>query len=122
MGHKTLELSRNGKVWGVTQCIHVGPYSETHYLEINKGGFCSNHCHKYKWNRFYIINGILQVTMYKENGEDVTVLEKGMATDVPPGIFHRFKCLEDCRCLEVYWIDDLNPFDIDRKDDGGISS
>ncbi len=44
-----------------------------------------------------------------------------MATDVPPGLIHQFKCLEDCVCLEIYWIEDLNPNDIERHSNGGMS-
>ena len=53
MSHKTLCGAIQSKFWGNTQCIFVGPISETHFLNINKGGYCSNHCHKYKWNRFF---------------------------------------------------------------------
>ncbi len=119
MSHKTLCGAVQSKLWGHTQCIFVGPFSEHHYLKINKGGYCSEHYHQHKWNRFFLISGSLKVIIYKENGQDETVLQPGNFTDVPPGEYHKFEALEDCECLEIYWTDDLQPDDISRRSTGG---
>lgn len=121
MSHKTLAGAVQSKFWGQTQGIFVGPKSEVHYLEIEKGGYCSEHCHEYKWNRFFVIEGELDVIVYRLNGEDITTLRAGQFTDVSPGVYHKFDCKKDTKCLEVYWIDETNldPCDIKRKNFGG---
>lgn len=119
MSHKTLCGAVQSKFWGQTQCIFVGPISEAHYLNINEGGYCSKHCHNYKWNRFFLTKGRLKVIIYRDDGEDETILAAGQFTDVPPGVYHKFEALEDCECLEIYWIDNLDPSDIERKSFGG---
>jgi len=122
MGHKTLCGSENGKVWGTTRCVYVGPFSETHIINAKAGGYCSQHSHLYKWNRFHVISGKLKITLYKKYGEDVTILTDGMTSDVPPNIKHKFEALQDTLCLEIYWIDELNPKDIQRVTSGGITN
>ncbi|RLI45120.1 hypothetical protein DRO61_11170 [Candidatus Bathyarchaeota archaeon] len=119
MSHKTLAGAVQSKFWGHTQCIFVGPFSETHFLKISKGGFCSEHEHKNKWNRFFLISGKLKVTIYRPDGYDETILEAGQFTDVPPSNFHKFEALEDCECLEIYWVDNLEVGDINRRSVGG---
>ena len=37
-----------GKVWGKTANIFSNPNFEVHRIEVNKGGYCSKHKHKYK--------------------------------------------------------------------------
>lgn len=110
------------KFWGETQSIFVGPHSETHFLKIREGGYCSEHKHKKKWNRFFLISGRLKVIIFRENGEDVTILTHGQFTDVPPGCFHKFEAVEDSQCLEIYWIDSINTCDIERRTEGGIKN
>jgi len=122
MSHKTLAGAIQSKFWGHTQCIFCGPQSEVHYLKIKEGGFCSQHCHNQKWNRFFLISGSLRVIIYRETGEDVTVLEAGQFTDVPPGVFHKFEASTECQCLEVYWTNDLDPNDIERLTFGGMKN
>ena len=121
MSHKTLCGAVQAKFWGETQCIFSSEKSEVHYIRIKKGGFCSRHKHNHKWNRFFLISGRLRITIYKEQGEDITILEPGMYTDIPPGVFHRFEAIEDSLCNEVYWVDDIIiSEDITRSDVGGL--
>lgn len=120
MSHKTLCGAVQSKFWGHTQCIFIGPISETHYLNINEGGFCSEHCHLHKWNRFFLIKGSLKIIIYRDGGQDETILKPGNFTDVPPGDFHKFEALEDCECLEIYWVDQLETDDIKRRSVGGV--
>ena len=108
-----------GKFWGKTQGIFCGPTSEVHYLEIDKGGYSSKHKHENKFNRFFLIEGSLKIIIYRTTGEDVTILSKGQFTDVPPETWHKFECLEDSKCLEVYWVDEIDPNDIERDGVGG---
>lgn len=122
MSHSGLCGAIQSKFWGTTQCIYSGPYSEDHFLIINSGGYCSKHCHEHKWNRFFLISGRLKVIIYREDGkEDSTILEPGHFTDVPPGAYHKFEALEECYCLEVYWVDNIDIHDIERVSTGGLN-
>jgi len=119
MSHKTLCGATQGKFWGKTSCFYVSETSEVHYIDAIKGGYCSRHHHEKKWNRFVVLEGKLKVVLYKDGGEDETILTDGMFSDVPPMVDHRFEVLEDTKALEVYWVDSLDPTDIVRKDTGG---
>ena len=66
-----------------------------------------------------VLEGELKVTIYKDGGQDETILTDGMFSDVPPMVDHRFEAMEDTKALEVYWIDSLDPTDIVRVDTGG---
>lgn len=110
---------QSGKFWGKTQGIFEGPNSEVHYLQIEQGGYCSKHRHVHKYNRFFLIEGSLKIIIYRPQGEDITILSPGDYTDVPPNTWHRFECLETSKCLEIYWVEDLDPGDIEREDTGG---
>lgn len=119
MSHKTGAGAIQAKFWGETQCLFEGCYTEIHYAKSVKGGFCSEHRHHNKWNRFFVISGLLKVVMFKEKGQDETIIKSGQYTDVPPGEWHTFECLEDCQFIEVYWVDTLEAGDIERRTHGG---
>jgi mannose-6-phosphate isomerase-like protein (cupin superfamily) len=111
----------SGKLWGSTQAVYLSQNVEVNVAKINKGGYCSWHSHAKKWNRFVVISGVLEVLIDKNGKYDIIKLREGMATDVPPKLIHQFRCLEDCICLEIYWIDDLDPNDIERHSNGGMN-
>ena len=119
MGHATLQGSCQSKCWGSTRCVFQNHTSEVHIIQANKNCYCSQHIHMNKWNRFVVLQGVLKVILYKEEGNDETVLTVGQFSDVPPGVEHRFEALEDTLCLEIYWVDGLDPKDIVRKTNGG---
>lgn len=112
-----------GKVWGHTSPLYNQNNVELHLVHINKGGFCSRHMHKFKFNRFVVISGKLKVTIWKDYGlttlEDVSILNASQECTVPPGYFHKFEALEDTLALELYWVE-LTVDDIVRADHGGI--
>lgn len=112
-----------GKVWGHTSPLFNKNNTELHLVHINKGGFCSRHLHKFKFNKFVVINGKLKVTIWKDYGsttlEDVSIVNASQECTVPPGYYHKFEALEDTLALEVYWVE-LNDDDIVRADHGGI--
>lgn len=112
---------RSGKIWGRTQLVFARNDTEAHVIEINKGGFCSCHSHKFKWNRFCVLSGELIVRTYGENGfVDETSVRAGQINDVPPGIRHEFEAKEDTVAMEFYWIH-LDPDDINRfQTHGGV--
>jgi len=114
-----------GKVWGDTNKIFSKNNVEIHRIEINKGGYCSKHRHKTKYNMFYVEDGELIVTIYRydanKNIEDITTLEKGEITYVEPGLFHKFSANIDTIVYEIYWTE-LESNDIERIQVGGIKN
>lgn len=112
------------KAWGKTKQVHRGQNAEIHELEIKAGGYCSLHRHQ-KRNLFHIQSGTLQIEFYHEgiSGSEpfwIAPHGDGEQCSVGPGQWHRFRALTDCKILEVYWNDEINPEDIERADEGGI--
>lgn len=119
MSYNNLCGAKQIKVWGTTQSIFKNGTSEVHYLEINKGGNSSLHCHERKWNRFFVVEGVLMIHMLDENENQMTLkLNRGDFLDIKPGCWHSFDADTDVKCLEVYWVDDINHNDIQRKNSG----
>ncbi len=85
-------------------------------LVITKGGVCSKHKHKYKWNGFFVEKGALVIRVWKNNYDlvDETVLTDGMYTKVAPGEYHQFEALEDTVAFELYWAE-FDHEDIERE-------
>lgn len=121
MGQKTKLAAISGKYWGTNQCIFESPYTETHVARIKAGGFSSKHFHK-KNNRFYVVEGKIEVIVYNTKGEEKVTLGPTQMTDVPGGMWHRFNVLEDSIIVENYWVDELDLNDIQRADDGGLNT
>jgi mannose-6-phosphate isomerase-like protein (cupin superfamily) len=112
---------KTGKIWGTTARIHSTPFTETHLLEIRKGGFCSIHRHFRKSNLFFVLSGQIQVRIWKgeEPTPDGTELVAGQSTFVPPGVYHQFEAFEDSLVLEIYEASSISE-DIDRMTIGGM--
>lgn len=111
---------KENKIWGDTALIWTGNNTELHRIKANKGGYCSKHCHKSKWNLFYVESGELAIEVWNDNGViDKTVLHAGETTAVAPGVYHRFTAVQDTEALEVYWVH-LKSDDIVREDVGGV--
>ena len=79
-----------GKVWGKTANIFSNPNFEVHRIEVNKGGYCSKHKHKYKFNAFYVESGELDIIIYKNDYDlvDTTTLKAGDMTIAKSGEYH----------------------------------
>ncbi len=107
-----------GKVWGTTQCVFHSDSVEVHHACVAAGGYCSEHIHTTKFNRFVVLSGELEVLIFQGDIADVTVLRAGMCTDVPPGVYHMFRARQDTQLVEIYWAA-LNPADIVRRSTGG---
>lgn len=110
---------KHTKIWGTTTEIFSGPGFELHRIEVIKGGYCSKHSHKSKYNLFYVESGKLRIRIYKNELEDVTELSPGEQTTVAPIESHRFEAVEDTIAYEFYWVI-LDPNDITRLDQGGV--
>lgn len=117
-------MMMQGKVWGNTTPLFNRHNVEVHYIHIKKGGYCSRHRHKHKYNQFIVFDGKLKVNVWKDYGNgqeltDVTILTNKSECVVPPGDMHNFEALEDTVGLEIYWVD-LDTKDIERYDVGGM--
>ncbi len=116
-------MNIQGKVWGETRPLFNKNNVEVHYLDIKKGGYCSKHLHKHKYNKFIVIKGKLKVSIWKDYGtetlEDISIIQSSGECTVPPGDYHRFQALEDTQAFEIYWIE-LSDSDIVREDHGGM--
>jgi mannose-6-phosphate isomerase-like protein (cupin superfamily) len=112
-----------GKVWGATQLLLRTPLLEVHKLFILPKMQCSLHCHRFKWNAFYVISGSLSIEVQKNDYDltDITELDAGDFTTVRPGEYHRFTTERSAICaqaLEIYYPEFLSE-DIVRKTCGG---
>ena len=115
-----------GKVWGHTTPLFNKNNVELHIAEIKKGGFCSKHMHRFKYNRFVVLKGKLKVTIWKDYGngnelKDISMLGISQECTVNPGDYHKFEAEEDTTVLEIYWVA-LDGSDIVREDHGGMKN
>jgi mannose-6-phosphate isomerase-like protein (cupin superfamily) len=108
-----------GKVWGNTQLIHANGVLEFHRIEVNEGGKCSKHRHKYKWNGFFVEKGELIIKVWKNDYDlmDITILKQGQFTQVSPGEYHQFEAVRDTVAFELYWAE-FDHGDIERENVG----
>jgi len=113
-------MSKAGKIWGETEEIFNNGAASIHYLKIKKGGFCSEHYHQKKFNKFFIAKGNLLIKVWKGDGFiDETVLWEGESTVVDPGVYHQFIAQTDVECIEIYYLPPLSE-DIFRRTTGGM--
>jgi hypothetical protein len=127
---ETMTLKPLKKDWGLNFSIFNNHNFEVHHACVEPGGYSSSHCHRHKYNLFYVVSGSLWVHFYgSEEGAannqvaHTVELLVGDKLIVPPRIWHRFsapKSSEPVNLLEVYWSDSVNPDDIVRKDVGGV--
>ena len=115
-------MAKQGKVWGETEEIFRNGHVSVNYLQIKKGGYCSEHKHRMKSNLFFVLSGNLRVTSWMGGKmfEDEVVLGPGESTEILPGIYHKFTALTDVECIETYETALLDP-DIERRTHGGIA-
>lgn len=110
---------KHGKVWGSTEEIFSNGITSTHLIKIRKGGYCSEHRHERKTNKFHVILGELEISIWEDRDTvDKTVIEAGQSTTVPFGVWHQFRALTDVLCLEVYEVK-FSGEDITRRTQGG---
>jgi len=107
------------KVWGTTEEIHPCVW----LMDIDEGGFSSDHSHADAVNKFTVISGILHIVSKPiDSGEEITqVLRAGDSIAVPQGVLHRFECVEQCICIESYFKHDPG-YEITRNNVGGVKN
>ncbi len=109
------------KVWGVTSEIFRNQGATAHYLQIIKGGYCSEHRHAQKTNMFFIIKGILELDFWWKDGTVRTITMKAgePPREIPLGFFHKFRAVTDVECIEIYDYQ-YDGVDIERRTSGGL--
>jgi mannose-6-phosphate isomerase-like protein (cupin superfamily) len=107
---------KSGKVWGVTELLEANGVLEFHRIEVNAGGVCSKHKHKYKWNGFFVERGEIIIRVWKNDYAliDETLLKAGQYTKVAPGEYHQFEAVTDSVMFELYWAE-FDHDDIERE-------
>ena len=110
---------RQGKKWGYTTRISHNAAISIYHLEIKRDGFCSEHRHKHKYNLFYVISGVLELTIWRGEAKDVTIINAGQTTEIPPGFWHKFKGITPVECIEIYEVLLIGE-DIERRTEGGL--
>ncbi len=111
---------KQGKNWGDTETIFANGIVSVHFLNVKKGGFCSEHLHKRKTNKFHVIEGELEISIWQdEKTIDKTILRDGQSTNIPFGVWHKFKGLTDVQCIEIYEVK-FSDDDIERRTQGGL--
>jgi len=111
------------KVWGWTEMILDAGTVQAHRITGIAGGYCSRHYHDFKHNLFLLISGKLRIESWNAHGAAVSLdLSPGQACSIAPPIIHRFRVIEPCVAIEIYFATHgtVNPDDITRLDVGGI--
>jgi len=112
---------KTGKVWGTSKQLIRTPNFELYLIETIQGSYCSEHRHEFKTNWFYVLTGELLIQRWKENGLiDITVLEPGDQTEVPPNEWHQFSSPKNSTALEAYYSCAPLENDIIRRSQGGV--
>lgn len=109
------------KIWGTTEKIFDKNNVELDRIHIKKGGYCSKHYHKTKYNLFYVENGVLEIKVQENDSKitNSTILYTGQSTIIEPGKLHIFIAIEETVAYEFYWTE-LDQEDIVRQTFGGV--
>lgn len=113
-------MNIQGKIWGSTQEILSKNNVEIHRINAKKGFHCSKHKHEHKYNAFFVEQGVLRVTVWKNDYDlvDETILSNQQMCVVYPKEYHMFEALEDTVAYEIYWVE-ISKNDIVRESCGG---
>lgn len=107
-------------VWGKRWIVRRDDTHETSILYVNANHRCSWHHHEHKHNRFACISGLVAVVTQSGGGKAGNVtLKAGDMYDVPAGVKHEFRALEDSVVVEEMFVV-YAPEDIVRAHVGGI--
>ena len=125
---------KEGKDWGEKIEIFDNGIISIDLLIDKKGGYCSEHYHLGRTNVFYILEGELEVTIFREKDwpgvidfEDKIILKPGESTRIlpksydpeKPELIHKFKAISNIKCIEICEAR-LYKKDIIRRISGGV--
>ena len=109
-----------GKIWGRTTELFRNDTMSTHYLEIEAGGYCSQHRHMQKENVFCVIEGELEITWWDGDDDRKVVIMAGEHDTVSIGVWHMFRAITHVKCIEIYDYR-YDGVDIERRTAGGLN-
>lgn len=103
------------KSWGSYRLVHAGDEQIAVVNRIDKGGFCSVHCHVKHANTFVVEKGVIHVATFTPGGvcNKVHQVQAGRGFVVPPGEWHQFFAKEDSLVWEWYVLFKKNPNDLE---------
>lgn len=117
------------KSWGFKYSVYNSSSFQVDICCIRKGGYSSIHHHDYRWNKFLILNGVLEIYIYPRQqlldniSEPIRYVigdkQKTRKFIIKPKVIHKFHALTDVKLLEVY-NSVCSEKDIIRQDQGGI--
>jgi quercetin dioxygenase-like cupin family protein len=115
-------MNHEKKLWGTAYPLYLADDLEVVAIDIQQGGYSSDHCHRAKHNAFFVLQGRLRVTI--EPGREVDLTPQSSPLEIQAGVRHRFLALEPTRALEVYRSapgETVDRADIVRFDEGGLA-
>lgn len=108
-------MERTRKSWGIKNQIFRNDLNEISLLELEPNQRCSWHDHQTKFNRFYVISGVLYIKL--EDG--TTEVKPGQIFTTVPGEMHEFQTHElPALVIEVMYVK-YDDADIRRESIGG---
>lgn len=118
------------KSWGFKYSVYNSASFQVDLCQIKKGGYSSIHHHNYRWNRFLILKGILNIYIYPGTKSNFEFLEpiihvigdsqKTRKFIIKPRIIHKFYAETDVQLLEIY-NSICSEKDIIRETQGGVN-
>lgn len=106
------------KPWGKNWPTHLNEYTHSEYLEIDAGGFSSQHKHEKKTNVFIVHSGELELRWWSglpcDSDFTVGLLSERQVHVFQPGIVHQFIARSFVVVSEVYT--QVSDGAIDRND------
>ncbi len=110
------------KDWGTCTTIFKNSNVVVDLLDIESGGFCSNHSHKAKYNILQVLKGVLTIVLNLKNDEHKTTLtEISSAFTIIPGVHHHFETKGGCKAIEISF-GKIRDDDITRFSKSGIKA
>ena len=85
----------------LTQLVHDG-YKQVNVVRSKAGTFRGGHCHKLNREAFYIVEGILELTLRKDGTEEKYNLIAGDMFEIEELVFHDFRYLSDTVLVGMY--------------------
>ena len=103
------------KIWGKKERLIETASTVVDLLTLESDSFCSWHYHDFKYNMFFVLEGIVEIRMEKES----KILDAHSFFVVEPKIKHQFIARSDAKMLEIMFTKPVLEQDIIRFVQGG---